>query len=150
MFLCALTLLHRIHTHHWPAIARFGFVISVVGLGLWIVGGTMNGLGVRGVEPQSAGGRFIFEVLRTPQAGWGLFGVGLIPIGVAGIANQRLRATRFLLPAGSLILLELPIKSVLGERPGGLAILTAFGLGWLAVATLLFVESKRRAPTSLS
>ena len=56
LFLSALALLHRMHGNMWPGIAQFGFVISAVGLGLWIIGGTLNDLGLRTTDPGSVWG----------------------------------------------------------------------------------------------
>lgn len=124
LFLSAMALLHQSRAHKWPGLARFGFPISALGLVLWIVGDT----------------------IRELQVGWGLFCVGLIPIGVAAITNRLPLSIRLLLPMGSLLLLETPVKYLLGERTGGLTIFTAFGLGWLAVGFLLFLEHGHNAP----
>lgn len=122
LFLIAMVLLYRIHRREWPRLAKFGFAISVAGLGLWMVGGT----------------------LRELQVGWGLFCVGLIPIGVTAITKGLSLPVRVLLPLGSPLLLEAPLKYLLGERTGGLTIFAAFGLGWLVVSVLLFLEPDRR------
>jgi len=122
LFLSAMVLLHQIHDREWRGLAGFGFAISAGGLSLWIFGGTIGGL----------------------QAGWGLFCAGLIAIGAGAIMNRLSLPARLLLPIGSLLLLEAPLKYLLGERTGGLTILSAFGLGWLAVGILLFRESYRR------
>jgi len=47
LFLASLALLHRIHRYMWPGLARFGFIVSALGLSLWIVGGTLSALGQR-------------------------------------------------------------------------------------------------------
>jgi hypothetical protein len=143
-FFCALVLLYRIHAHEWPGIARLGFAISAIGVGLWIAGGTMNGLGVQGTESRSAMGRFMLEVLRGPQAGWGLLCVGLIPIGVAAFITRLSLPMRLLLPVGSLFVLGPPLKYLLGEQAGGMAVLVAFGVGWLAIGALLLAETINR------
>lgn len=116
-----MILLHQIHPREWPGLALFGFAISTAGLGSWIVADTIRGL----------------------QVGWGLFCVGLIPIGVAAITSRLSLPARLLLPLGSLLFLETPLKYLLGERAGGTTILATFGLGWLAIALLLFLESDR-------
>jgi hypothetical protein len=116
-----MVLLHQIHSREWSGLARFGFAISAAGLGLWIVGGTTRGL----------------------QIGWGLFCVGLISIGVAAIVTRLSLPPRLLLPLGSLLFLEVPLKYLLGERAGGTTILATFGLGWLAIGLLLLLESGR-------
>jgi hypothetical protein len=47
-----------------------------------------------------------------------------------------------LLPLGGLLLLGEPLKYFLGERTGGLTVLVAFGLGWLAIGALLLFENR--------
>ena len=146
LFLCSLVLLHQIHAREWPGLAHLGFAISAVGLGLWVVGGTMRELDISGIKPDSVVGRFILEVLRGPQAGWGLFCLGLVPIGAAAITKGLSLPVRLLLPLGSPLLLEAPLKYLLGERAGGLTILAAFGLGWLAVGILVLLENHGPSP----
>ncbi len=121
LFICAMVLLHQMHAREWPGLARFGFAISALGLGLWIAGGT----------------------LRELQVGWGLFCAGLMAIGTGSIMKQLPVHARLLLPIGSLLFLEVPMKYLLGERTGGLTIFAAFGLGWLAVSILLFFQADR-------
>jgi hypothetical protein len=145
LFLCALALLHRMHGHLWPGIAQFGFIVSAIGLGLWIVGGTLNALGPQSADPSSVWKRFALEIIARPQAGWGLFSVGLIPIGLAAIRSRLSLPMRFLLPVGALLLIGPPLKYFLGERTGGLTVLVAFGMGWLAIGVLLVFETERRA-----
>jgi len=141
-FLIALVLLYRIHANERPGIARLGLAISAAGLGLWIVGGTMSGLGLREVESQSMMGRFLLEILRGPQAGWGLFCVGMLLIGVAAITARLSLAMRMLLPVGALFVLGLPLKYLIGDQAGGVTIFVAFGAGWLVIAIVLLLESK--------
>jgi len=143
LFLSALALLRRMHANMWPGIAQFGFVVSAVGLGLWIVGGTLNELGLQTTDPGSVWGRFARGLIAQPQPGWGLFSVGLIPIGLAAIKRRLSLPMRFLLPLGGLFVLGLPLKYFLGERTGGLTVLVAFGVGWLAIGALLLFETKR-------
>ena len=148
LFLSALVLLRQMHGNVWPGIAQFGFVISAVGLGSWIVGGTLNELGLQTTDPGSVWGRFALSLVAQPQPGWGLFSVGLIPIGLAAIRRRMSLPMRFLLPLGGLFALGPPLKYFLGERTGGLAVLVAFGVGWLAIGSLLLFETKRvRAKT---
>jgi hypothetical protein len=130
LFLTALILLHRMHTPAWPGIAQFGFIVSAIGLVLWIVGGTLNALGQR-----------LTDVIARPQIGWGLFCVGLMPIGVGAIRSRLSVWMRLLLPLGGLFLVGEPLKYLLGERTGGLTVLVAFGVGWLVIGLLLVVES---------
>jgi hypothetical protein len=47
---------------------------------------------------------------------------------------------RLLFPLGLLFLCGPPAKYVLGERAGGLVVLTAFAAGWLAIGVLLSFE----------
>ena len=72
----------------WPGIAQFGFIVSVVGLGSWIVGGTVNVFDLQATDPSSIWGRFALGLIARPQPGWGLFSVGLIPIGLAATARR--------------------------------------------------------------
>jgi hypothetical protein len=118
------------HTPAWPGIAQFGFIVSAIGLVLWIVGGTLNALGQR-----------LTDVIARPQIGWGLFCVGLMPIGVGAIRSRLSVWMRLLLPLGGLFLVGEPLKYLLGERTGGLTVLVAFGVGWLVIGLLLVVES---------
>ena len=134
LFLSALALLHRLPRHTWPGIAQFGFIVSAIGLGLWIVGGTLNALGQQPVD-----------FIARPQVGWGLFSVGLIPIGLAAIRSRFSLSMRLLLPLGGLLLLGEPLKYSLGERTGGVMVLVAFGVGWLAIGALLLFETERHA-----
>jgi hypothetical protein len=143
LFLSALILLHRLHRHAWPGIAQLGFIVSAAGLAAWIVGGFLNALGLRPGEPDSIWGRFALELIAQPQPGWGLFSVGLIPIGLIAIRSPLSLPMRFLFSLGALFILGMPLKYVLGERVGGLIVLFAFGAGWLAVGALLLVESRR-------
>jgi hypothetical protein len=131
-FLSGLTLLHRLHGSLWPGIAQFGFAVSVVGLVLWFAGGAMNALGLR--TP---------GLLAQPQPGWGLFCVGLIPIGLGAITRRMSLPTQLLLPLGCLFFLGPPLKYLLSERTGGLIVLVGFGLGWLAIGALLLREGRR-------
>ena len=146
LFLGALALLHQIHAQEWSGLARFGFAISAAGLGVWIVGGAMNALGLLRVDSQSTVTRFMLEVVRGPQAGWGLFCVGLVPIGVAATTARLSLPMRLLLPIGGLFALGPPLKYLLGDQVGGMTVLAAFGAGWLISAILLFLESKGRLP----
>jgi hypothetical protein len=50
LFLGALALLRRMHGNTWPGIAQFGFIVSAVGLGTWIVGGMLNALGLQSTD----------------------------------------------------------------------------------------------------
>ena len=134
LFLIALALLHWIDRHMWPGIAQFGFIVSAFGLGLWMVGGTLNALG-----------RHPADIIARPQPGWGLFSVGLIPIGLAAIRSRLSLPMRLLLPLGGLLLLGEPLKYFLGERAGGVTVLVAFGGGWLAIGALLLFETERHA-----
>lgn len=59
LFLTVLVLLHRMHTHVWPGIGKFGFIVSAIGLGVWIVGGTLNALGQQPADS-----------IARPQVGW--------------------------------------------------------------------------------
>ena len=52
---------------------------------------------------------------------------------------------RLLLPLGSLLLLGEPLKYFLGQRTGGVTVLVAFGVGWLAIGALLLFETASRA-----
>jgi hypothetical protein len=144
LFLGALALLHRLHAELWPGLAQFGFMVSASGIGLWIVGGTLNGLGLQATDPESVSGWFALELLSQPQPGWGLFSVGLIPIGLAAIRRGLSLSMQVLLPLGGLFVFGPPLKYVLGERTGGLMVLVGFGVGWLAVGALLLLETKRR------
>lgn len=126
LFLIALTLMRRMHRGEWPGIAQFGFIVSAVGLGLWLVGGTLNTLGL----PSG-------EVIARPQAGWGLFSIGLVPIGIAAVQRRWSLPIRLFLPLGALFLLGEPLKALPGERAGGMTIFVAFGVLWLVVAVLL-------------
>ena len=143
LFLSALVLLRQIHGTMWPGVAQFGFVISAVGLGLWIVGGTLNELGLETTDSESVWGRFALGLIAQSQPGWGLFNVGLIPIGLAAIRRRLSLPMRLLLPLGGLFVLGPPLKYFLGERTGGLAVLVAFGVGWLAIGALLLFETKQ-------
>jgi hypothetical protein len=143
LFLSALALLRRMHGNMWPGIAQFGFIISAVGLGSWIVGGTLNALGLQTTDSGSVWERFALGLIAQPQPGWGLFSVGLIPIGVAAIRRRLSLPMRFLLPLGGLFALGPPLKYFLGERTGGLTVLVAFGVGWLVIGALLLFEAER-------
>ena len=143
LFLTALALLRRMHGDVWPGIARFGFIVSAIGLDSWIVGGTLNALGLQTTDPESVWGRFALGLIARPQHGWGLFSVGLIPIGVAAIRRRLSLPMRYLLPLGGLLVLGPPLKYFLGERTGGLTVLVAFGVGWLAIGALLLFETQR-------
>ena len=125
LFFIALALLHRMHAGLWPWLAQFGFILSAVGLGVWIVGGTLNTFGLP------------IAFIAQPQPGWGLFCVGLMTIGVAAIRGRLSLPIRCLLPLGGLFLLGEPLKYAFGERTGGLMVLLAFGAGWLAIGVLL-------------
>ena len=144
LFLAALALLHRIHGQAWPVIAQFGFVVGAVGLGVWVVGGTVNAVRLQDTDPESVWGRFALEFITRPQGGWGLFSVGLMPIGLAAIGSRLPLSMRLLLPVGALILLGSPLKYSLGERTGGLIVMVGFGAGWLVIAALLLFETRRR------
>ena len=143
LFLSALALFYQMHGNMWPGIAQFGFIVSAVGLGLWIVGGALNELGLQATDPPSVWGRFALELIARPQPGWGLFSVGLIPIGLAAFSRKLSLSLQLLLPLGGLLVLGPPLKYVLGDRTGGLTVLIAFGVGWLAIAALLLFEAKR-------
>jgi hypothetical protein len=123
-FLCAVTLIHQLHATVWPGIAQFGFVVSAVGLVLWMTGGAMSSFA---------------RLLLQP--GWGLFCVGLIPIGVGAIRQKLSLSMRLLLPLGCLFFFGPPLKYLLGDRAGGLIVLVAFGVGWLTIGALLLFES---------
>jgi len=141
LFLTVLVLLHQIHKHVWPGIAQFGFIVSAIGLGVWIVGGTLNALGQQPAAP-----------IARPQVGWSLFCVGLIPIGFAAVRDGLSLPMRLLLPLGGLFLLGEPSKYLLGERTGGVTVLLAFGLGWLVIGALLLLgePSTARNGTALA
>jgi hypothetical protein len=128
------------HRERWPGLARFGFIVSVIGLGTWIVGGTLNGIGTTFSDAGSIRTRFATELISQPQPGWGLFSVALIPIGVAAVKSRLPLSMRLLLPLGGLFLLGPPLKYVLDERNGGLTVLAVFGVGWLAIVALLLLE----------
>jgi len=97
-------------------------------------GGTLSALGQRPAD-----------FIARPQVGWGLFSVGLIPIGVAAITRRLSLPVRLMLPVGGLFLLGEPLKYSLGERTGGVTVLVAFGVGWLAIGALLLFEAEPRA-----
>jgi len=137
LFLIALALLHRMHAGLWPWLAQFGFIISAVGLGVWIVGGTLNTFGLP------------ITFIAQPQPGWGLFCVGLMTIGMAAIRSRLSLPMRCLLPLGGLFLLGEPLKYVLGEQTGGLTVLLAFGVGWLAIGALLSRDGSRQGRRAL-
>jgi hypothetical protein len=143
LFLIVLVLFQRMHAGAWPVIAQFGFIVSALGLGTWIVGGTWNAAGLQITDADSVWGQFVLGLITRPQPGWGLFSVGLIPIGFAAIRSRLSLPMRFLLPLGGCFLLGLPLKYVLGDRAGGLTILVLFGLGWLAIGALLLLETER-------
>ena len=145
-FLCGVALLHRLHGHMWPRIAQFGFAVSAIGLALWTVGGAMNTLAVRAPGAQSALGRFALELLAQPQPGWGLFCVGLVPIGFGAIRKKLPLPMQLLLPLGCLFLLGPPLKYLFGENTGGMIVFAGFGVGWLAIGALLLVDADRRTP----
>jgi len=140
LFLVALVLLYRMRAGMWPGIAQFGFVVSAAGLALWIVGGIVNELDLKVTDQESVWGRLALELIKGPQAGWGLFSVGLMPIGVAAIRGGLPLPLRFLLPLGGLFILGLPLKYFLGDRAGGLTVLAAFGAGWLAIGALFLFK----------
>ena len=146
LFLSALALLRRMHENTWPGIAQFGFIVSAVGLGTWIVGGTLNALGLQSTDSPSVWGRFALELITRPQPGWGLFSAGLIPIGLAAIRKRLSLPMQLLLPLGCLFILGPPLKSLLGERTGGLTVLIGFGVGWLAIGALLLSEAGESEP----
>jgi hypothetical protein len=83
------------------------------------------------------------ELIAQPQPGWGLFSVGLIPIGLAAIRKRLPLPMQLLLPLGCLFVFGSPLKYVLGERTGGLTVLIGFGVGWLAVCALLLSEASQ-------
>jgi len=56
---------------------------------------------------------------------------------------------RCLLPLGGLFLLGEPLKYVLGEQTGGLTVLLAFGVGWLAIGALLLRDGSRQGRRAL-
>jgi hypothetical protein len=141
LFLITLAVLHRIHV--WPGLAQFGFLVSAAGLAAWVVGGCLNALGLRPGQPDSVWARFALELIAQPQPGWGLFSVGLIPIGLAAIRSPLSLSMRLLFSLGALFILGMPLKYFLGERVGGLIALFAFGVGWLSIGVLLLLESKR-------
>ena len=143
LFLFVLVLLHRMHPSTWPGIAQFGFIVSALGLATWIVGGTLRALDVQIADPDSTWQRFALWLIARPQPGWGLFSVGLIPIGFTAITNRLSVPMRLLLPLGAHFLLGEPLKYALGDRAGGVTILVLFGLGWLAIAALLLFENER-------
>lgn len=148
LFLSALALVHRIHGNMWLGIAQFGFIVSAAGLSWWIVGGTLNALGLQATDPPSVWGRFALELIARPQPGWGLFSVGLIPIGFAAIRSRLSLPMRLLLPLGCLFVLGPLLKNLLGERTGGLTVLIAFGVGWLAIGALLLSEASESEPAN--
>jgi hypothetical protein len=148
LFLAALALFHRIHGNMWPGIAQFGFIVSAVGLGSWIVGGPLNALGLQATAPPSVWGRFALELIAGPQPGWGLFSVGLVPIGLAAIRGRLSVPMQLLLPLGCLFVLGTPLKYLLGERTGGLTVLIGFGVGWLAIGALLLSEASESEPAN--
>jgi hypothetical protein len=86
------------------------------------------------------------RVSAAGQPGWGLFSVGLIPIGLAAIRKRLSLPMQLLLPLGCLFILGPPLKSLLGERTGGLTVLIGFGVGWLAIAALLLSEAGDSEP----
>lgn len=129
-FLSALALLHQLHRSVWPGIALFGFAVSAVGLALWMAGGAMNTLGLRVPEP-----------LGQPQPGWGMFCVGLIPVGLGAMMKKLSLPIQLLLPLGCLFLLGPPLKYLSSERTGGMIVLVAFGIGWLVIGGLLLFEA---------
>lgn len=120
------SLIRRRHRDQWPGLAQFGFGVSAAGLGLWIVGGLLNALGVT-----------VAEFVAHPQVGWGLFSVGLVPIGVTAIRRAWPVAFWLLLPLGVLFISGELMKQRLGERAGGLTVFVMFGVLWLMVAALL-------------
>ena len=134
------------HQSTWPGIAQFGFIVSAAGLGTWIVGGTLNALGLRLTASPSVWRRLALELIAQPQPGWGLFSVGLIPIGLAAIRRKWSLPMQLLLPLGCLFILGHPLKYLLGERTGGLTLLIGFGLGWLTVGALLLSEASGSEP----
>lgn len=144
LFLGTLALLLRVHGRAWPGIAQFGFVVAAVGLGAWVIGGTLNALGLEVSDTTSVWALTALELITRPQAGWGLFSVGLMPIGLAAIGSRLPLSTRLLLPVGALILLGPPLRYSLGERTGGLIVLVGFSAGWLVIAVLLLFETRRR------
>jgi len=131
-FLSGLTLLHHLHGSMWPGIALFGFAVSAIGLVLWIAGGAMNALDLPAPE-----------LLAQPQPGWGMFSVGLIPIGLGAIRRRLSLPMRLLLPLGCLFFLGPPLKDFSSERTGGLIVLVGFGVGWLVIGALLLLEGRR-------
>ena len=133
LFLIALALLHRMHAGLWPWLAQFGFIISALGLSVLIVGGSLNTLGLP------------VTFIAQPQPGWGLFCVGLMTIGLAAIRSRLSLPMRCLLPLGGVFLLGEPLKYVFGEQTGGLAVLLAFGAGWLTIGALLLGDGSRQA-----
>jgi hypothetical protein len=135
LFLTALTLIRRRHRADWPGLAQFGFVVSAVGLALWIVGGLLNALDITTAE-----------FMARPEGGWGLFSAGLIPIGVTAIRRKWPMALWLLLPLGVLFISGELIKLRLGERAGGLTVFVAFGLLWLIVALMLNRAPGRTPP----
>ena len=140
LFLIVLALLHQMRASAWPGIAQFGFIVSALGLATWIVGGTLSALDVQIADPDSTWQRFALWLIARPQPGWGLFSVGLIPIGFGAIKSQLSLPMRLLLPLGAHFLLGLPLKYIVGDRGGGLTILVLFGLGWLAIGVLLLFD----------
>jgi hypothetical protein len=137
LFLITLALLHQTHADLWPRLAQVGFIISAVGLGLWVVGGTLNTFGRQ------------IALIAQPQPGWGLLCVGLMTIGLAAIRSRLSLAMRCLLPLGGLFLLGEPLKYVLGAQAGGLTVLFAFGAGWLAIGVLLLRDRSRQGRRTL-
>jgi hypothetical protein len=146
LFLGVLVSIYRMHANAWPGTARFGFIVSAIGLGAWIVGGTVNVLAVT-AGSGSAGARVALQLVAQPQTGWGLFNVGLVAIGVAAITKKLSPPLRLLLPIGSLFLLGEPLKYILGERTGGVTVLVAFGVGWLALSALLVLDARTGGTT---
>jgi hypothetical protein len=142
-FLVVLVLLYRIGRGRWRGIAVAGFAVSAAGLALWAAGGTLSTMSVRAGDQDSTWGRLALELLTRPQPGWGLFCIGLIPIGLGATTARLPLPLRLLLPLGGLFVAGEPLKYFLGETQGGMAVLIAFGLGWLAIGALLLSGARR-------
>jgi hypothetical protein len=147
LFFVSLAWIRRIHLDAWPGLAQFGFFVSGVGLILLIVGGGAVVVGLRlpaRVDPLPVWLRFTVELLNSPQPGWGLFCVGLIPVGAGAIRKGLPLSVQLLAVLGALFLLGPPVKYLLGTRTGGLSILAAFGAVWVVVVGLVFSERTGR------
>lgn len=149
LFFVSLALIRRIHLDEWPGLAHFGFFVSGIGLILLIVGCGVVAvelqLPVR-VQPRPVWLQFIVELLNSPQPGWGLFCVGLVPIGVGAMRKGLSLSVQLLAALGGLFLLGPPVKYLLGTRTGGLSMLAGFGAVWLVVVGLVFSERRETRP----